>query len=260
MKTAAIRLVHWDAGVRRRWRTALEHLQTELLECAGSSEIDPGDREILVVGNPGGGTRAALAFVRKHSNPNRHFIMVAGNGESSEEFAIDALNLGVKAYLREPVSTECLASAVSRWIEPLPAASDRANLGLIGKSESIRRVRDQIRQAALVDSTVLVTGESGTGKELAARMLHELSRRRGRLVTLNCAAIPDSLLESELFGYERGAFTGAYRSETGKLTQADSGTLFLDEIANSIPSGNGRQAMEGRRYVPVAESCVSEPH
>jgi transcriptional regulator with PAS, ATPase and Fis domain len=124
---------------------------------------------------------------------------------------------------------------------------------LIGKSEPIERVRRQIGCAASVDSTVLVTGESGTGKELTARTIHELSGRTGRLVPLNCAAIPDSLLESELFGYERGAFTGAFRAETGKLAQANSGTLFLDEVGELSSAGQAKllRAIELKEVQPL---------
>jgi DNA-binding NtrC family response regulator len=195
--------------------------------------------EILVLGDPGGGTRAALALLEKYCRPERRVVMVVSDGDSSEDYAIAALQLGVRAYLREPLGPESLAGA----IKPLLQArriEQKPNFALVGESESIERVRRQIRMAARVDSTVLVTGESGTGKELTARTLHELSERPGRLVTLNCAAIPDSLLESELFGYERGAFTGAYRSEAGKVAEADGGTLFLDEIGELSAAGQAK--------------------
>jgi DNA-binding NtrC family response regulator len=239
VSSETIRLVHRDAGVRRRWRAALSHLPAEVLDSANWAGEISANREVLVVGDTGGGTRAALEMVRKHGRRDIPVIIVVSNGDSCEEFAIDALELGVRAYLREPVANESLADAIRRVLHA-SAAEPAGDFGLVGESEAINRVRRQIRTAARVNSTVLVTGESGTGKELIARTVHLLSDRTGRLVTLNCAAIPDSLLESELFGYERGAFTGAHRSEPGKLAEADGGTLFLDEIAELSASAQAK--------------------
>jgi formate hydrogenlyase transcriptional activator len=111
-----------------------------------------------------------------------------------------------------------------------PAVPD-AFAGLIGSSEAIRRVKEQVRTVAPTDSTVLLEGETGTGKELVSRAMHSLSQRRNRsLIKFNCAAIPHGLLESELFGHERGAFTGAVARKLGRFELADQGTLFLDEV------------------------------
>ncbi len=111
-----------------------------------------------------------------------------------------------------------------------PAASD-AFAGLIGSSEAIQRVKKQVRTVAQTDSTVLLEGETGTGKELVSRAVHNLSQRKNRtLIKFNCAAIPHGLLESELFGHERGAFTGAIARKLGRFELADQGTLFLDEV------------------------------
>jgi DNA-binding NtrC family response regulator len=107
---------------------------------------------------------------------------------------------------------------------------------LVGNSPEMREIKDRLNRVAASDSNVLVTGETGTGKELVAAYLHQLSPRRNKaLITINCAAIPDSLLESELFGYERGAFTGAEATKVGKLKSADGGTVFLDEIGDMSP-------------------------
>ena len=254
MISETIRLVHWDGEVRRRWRAALSHFAGEVLDSESLAGADPSCREIVVAGDAGGGTRAMLADVQKHARRHCPVIMVVPSGDSSEEFAIEALSLGVRAYLREPVAPQTLAGAVEQCREHAPATLDceRAS-GLIGQSDAMRRVRRQIGLAARVDSTVLVTGESGTGKDLTARTLHDLSGRAGRLVSVNCAAIPESLLESELFGYERGAFTGAYRAETGKLAQANTGTLFLDEIGELSPPGQAKllRAIESKEVQPL---------
>jgi two-component system response regulator HydG/two-component system response regulator AtoC len=250
----AIRLVHWDGGVRRRWRAALCHFTGELIESESLAGADPARREIVVAGDAGGGTRAMLADLQKHARPHCPVIMVVACGDSSEEFAIEALGLGVRAYLREPVPPEMLVSAVEQCREHAPVDLDCEHAsGLIGQSDAMKRVRRQNGLAARVDSTVLITGESGTGKDLTARTLHDLSGRAGRFVPVNCAAIPESLLESELFGYERGAFTGAYHAEAGKLAQANTGTLFLDEIGELSPPGQAKllRAIESKEVQPL---------
>jgi two-component system response regulator HydG len=116
-------------------------------------------------------------------------------------------------------------------------ARERASGGLVGDSEPMRRVREQIRKVAATDATVLVLGESGTGKELVARAIHGASARRdGPFVSVSCAALPEGLLESELFGHERGSFTGAVKRKLGRFELAEGGTLFLDEVAEIPPA------------------------
>ena len=118
--------------------------------------------------------------------------------------------------------------------EPTPEASALPGFtGIVGQSAALREVLELVEMVALTDSTVLIRGETGTGKELIARAIHDHSRRRSKaFVTFNCAAVPDGLLESELFGHERGAFTGAILQQIGRLELADGGTLFLDEIGD----------------------------
>jgi len=123
-------------------------------------------------------------------------------------------------------------------------------LGVAGRSAAIRRVLDQVRQVALTDSTVLLLGETGSGKELFATQVHELGARRTRtMVTVNCAAIPDTLVESELFGREKGAFTGALAKQIGRFELADHSTIFLDEIGDLAPDIQVKllRVLEGRQ-------------
>jgi len=149
---------------------------------------------------------------------------------SSEQQAIDALRAGCVEYLRMPLEAAELIAAVSRLVEKPSSADDD---GIVGDSQSVRELRGLLARVARVKSNVLITGETGTGKELVARAIHRLSDRADqRLVCVNCAAIPDSLVESELFGYERGAFTGAVTAHAGKLQAAEAGTIFLDEIGD----------------------------
>jgi transcriptional regulator with PAS, ATPase and Fis domain len=128
---------------------------------------------------------------------------------------------------------------------------------VVGQSPQIRAVLGSIQRAATTESNVLVTGETGTGKESAAESVHRLSARSNKpLVSVNCAAIPETLVESELFGYEKGAFTGATASRPGKLQQADGGTIFFDEIGDMNPHGQAKllRALETREVFPLGGS------
>jgi DNA-binding NtrC family response regulator len=166
------------------------------------------------------------------------FIVVAA--ESSEAFAVAALRAGAADYVAEPLGLTIFSQAISRWVVALPDAGTSEHLEggemLVGNSPEMRAMRMHIRRVAETDCNVLITGETGTGKELVAQLIHQnSSRNRHPLVCINCAAIPDSLLESELFGFERGAFTGAHSVNQGKLMMADKGTVFFDEIGDMSP-------------------------
>ncbi|MBN8248370.1 MAG: sigma-54-dependent Fis family transcriptional regulator, partial [Verrucomicrobia bacterium] len=163
---------------------------------------------------------------------------------ATPRLAVDAIKNGAVDYLAKPFEPGELIHAVSRCAERYQLLAEnavlRAQAGepyrldlLIGEAPKIRELRQLIQTVAPTDATVLILGESGTGKELIAGALHALSRREGKpYVRLNCAAIPETLLESELFGYERGAFTGAHRTKRGLVEEADGGTIFLDEIGD----------------------------
>src|SRR5881409_926541 len=139
-----------------------------------------------------------------------------------------ARRLGLTGYLEKPADPAEVAATVRRLIERRKL---QQRTGIIGESPAIQEVLVKIEQMAPVSSTVLIEGESGTGKELVARAIHDLSPRRSKpFIAVSCAAIPDTLLESELFGHEKGAFTGAAERRLGRFELADGGTIFLDEI------------------------------
>lgn len=165
-------------------------------------------------------------------------IMITAHG--SIESAVESMRLGACDYLLRPFDVEALDLAIGRVFsvhevlqqkDYLREQLDRGWQGLIGVGEAMQRLRRQVAQVAPTRATVLLTGETGTGKEVAARAIHQASGRRDKLfVAINCAAIPADMLESELFGHEKGAFTGALRERIGKFELAQGGTVFLDEI------------------------------
>jgi two-component system response regulator HydG len=179
-------------------------------------------------------------------SPSPHVITITAFG--SIDTAIRAVKLGAFDYITKPFEIDQLVLSVDKALAERALRSELARLraevqrgyrmgDIVGKSAAMREVFDLIRRLSTSAATVLVTGESGTGKELVARSIHEGSPRKGRpFVPLNCAAIPDSLLESELFGHKRGAFTDARADRAGLFIEAHGGTLFLDEIAELSPS------------------------
>lgn len=165
-------------------------------------------------------------------------IIVTAHGEI--ESAVNAMKLGASDYILRPFDLETLEMAMTKALDIsrlkvenkfLRNEIEKQSASLIGQSSAMQKVDDAIRQVAPEKATVMLVGETGTGKELAAQSIHRLSNRAtGLFVAVNCAAIPSEMLESELFGHERGAFTGAIKDRTGKFELADGGTLFLDEI------------------------------
>ncbi len=170
-------------------------------------------------------------------------IMITAHG--SERTAVEAIKAGAYDYLAKPFEVDELRLVVKNALEAAGLRRENEKLraelkaargigDLLGASDAMRRIYDLINKVAVTDVTVLIRGESGTGKELVARAIHEQSvaRRGGEFVAMNCAALPSELIESELFGHEKGAFTGAAAQRKGKFEQADGGTIFLDEIGD----------------------------
>src|SRR5262249_48658311 len=181
----------------------------------------------------------------KRSWPATEVIVITGQGSIAT--AVDAIKRGAYHYLTKPFTAEEIIHLVRQALERRrlvdrkerreeELSQVRGMHQLVGQSEALRRVRQVIQTAAGSEATVLLEGESGTGKEIIANAIHGLSKRsRGPLVKMNCAAVPETLLESELFGHEKGAFTGADRRRVGRFEQAEGGTLFLDEVCEMQP-------------------------
>ena len=188
---------------------------------------------------PDGEGTELLAEVRS-DHPGTAFIVVTAYGTIAR--AVEAIHLGADDYLAKPFERQALLLSIEKVLRSRRLEDENRRLAealgerdrlvdLVGSAASMQKLFRRVEKVAATNATILLTGESGTGKELAARALHALSRRSGEpFVAVNCAAIPDGLLESEFFGVEKGAFTGADRSRGGKLEAADGGTLFLDEV------------------------------
>jgi two-component system response regulator HydG len=179
-------------------------------------------------------------------SPATEFVIITGHG--SIETAVDAMKSGAYDFIEKPFSTSTTLKVVRKALEKQNLLTENLQLrrrleeiqgtsDIIGRSEPMRRAVDIARQAAPSSATILISGESGTGKEVFATAIHRWSdRARRNMVTVSCAALPETLLEAELFGYEKGAFTGAVARRKGRFELADRGTLFLDEVGEMSPT------------------------
>jgi len=217
-----------------------------------------GSLDLAIMEWSGEGQDAGVELARELRRANGSVRLVVLALKSSEALAIEAVRLRAEDYLKAPFGLEELAAVVARCRQGGTAPSGRAlEDAIVGESAAMRGVRDYIARIARTDSSVLITGETGTGKEKVAESIHEASRRRNKpFVCVNCAAIPDTLLESELFGHERGAFTGASAARDGKLKQANGGTLFFDEIGDMSLAAQAKilRAIEAREICPLGSS------
>ena len=230
-----IRLVLSDCLRDEGYRIAVAEDGFEALRLLGS---EPVELVILDVWLPNMGGIEVLQRI-KAEYPEVEVIVISGHGNIN--LAVQAVKLGAFDFLEKPLSLEKTITVVQNALklEELKRENRSLKAGLveedrmIGSSPGILRVRELIEQSAGSDSRILILGENGTGKELVAREVHRLSRRAaGPFVEVNCASIPETLIESELFGHEKGSFTGAFSRRKGKFELAHRGTIFLDEIAD----------------------------
>ncbi len=209
----------------------------------GISAINEGDFDIIItdIVLPKGDGFKILKWA-KEKRPETSVILITGHGKVKD--AVEAMKLGASDYLTKPFSMEDLALRINKIVEFQELKRDYTRLQqecetifgaerILGVSPKIIAIRELAKTVAGVDSTILIEGESGTGKEVVANAIHYSSPRRDKpFIKISCAAIPETLLESELFGYEKGAFTGALKRKPGRFELANHGTLFLDEIGD----------------------------
>ncbi|MEW6337856.1 MAG: sigma-54-dependent transcriptional regulator [Acidobacteriota bacterium] len=247
MTTARVLLVDDDEGSRTAMAMALRRVGLEVIESDGGEEA-------LRVLNAEGSLDALITDVRmpgmdghellsrsKSLRPELPVLLVTAFGDV--DGAVRALQAGADDYLTKPVNLLELRKRVEAQVDRRALSEERRELrerlhhlvgfdNIIGRSAAMRQVLERVQIVAPAPSTVLIVGESGTGKELIANAIHEMSpRASSSFVALNCGAIPGEILEAELFGHERGAFTGAHQRRIGKIEAASGGTLFLDEIS-----------------------------
>ena len=233
-----------ESAIRDSLRMILEYENYEFSGAAsgadGLAQIkrDPPDMVVLDIKMPGTNGLETLAEIRR-MDESVPVAMISGHGTITD--AMQATRLGAFDFIEKPFTSERVLVTVEKGLELRSLRRENRELKLameakyeiVGNSTSLRKVLEAVQRAAPTNATVMLLGESGVGKELVARTIHRNSPRAGqRFIQVNCAAIPEELIESELFGHEKGSFTGATEKQIGKFEQADRGTIFLDEVGD----------------------------
>src|SRR4249919_2372668 len=244
MPKSRILVIDDEAAIRDSLRMTLEYEGYEFLGAAtGQEGLALAEREapdlvLLDVKMPGMDGIEVLERLR-HMNDALPVIVISGHGTIGT--AVEATKKGAFDFIEKPFASERVLVSLRNALDHRRLRDENRSLKkavevrhqMIGESSSLRQIWDAIKRAAPTNATVLLLGESGAGKELVARTIHRNSlRSRERFVQVNCAAIPEELIESELFGHEKGSFTGATEKQVGKFEQADRGTIFLDEVGD----------------------------
>ena len=241
---ARILVVDDEAEIRRSVRMILEYEGYDVQEASSGPEAlalverEPPDLVFLDIKMPGVDGLEVLEKI-KQTNETLPVVIISGHGTVST--AVEATKLGAFDFIEKPLASERVLVTIKNALDRTRLQDENRSLKravearyqMVGDSPVLRHIWDAIKRAAPTNATVLLLGESGVGKELIARAIHRNSlRSRERFVQVNCAAIPEELIESELFGHEKGSFTGATEKQIGKFEQADRGTIFLDEVGD----------------------------
>ncbi|MCP9469300.1 MAG: sigma-54 dependent transcriptional regulator [Nitrospira sp.] len=263
--SASILVVDDEEAIRTSLRSILEDEGYQVMVASGGDEAlkiygtDPPDLMLLDIWMPEMDGLETLRRV-KELTPAAQVMMMSGHG--SIETAVKAIKLGAYDYIEKPLSLESVTLRVKHALEQFRLEQENRALRtkvqrkfeLVGQSPAMQQLRQLIGTAGPTNSRVLIGGENGTGKELVARAIHLHSARADHpFVAVNCAAIPETLIESELFGHEKGAFTGATSMKRGQFEQADGGTLFLDEIGDMSLSTQAKvlRALQEQQFTRV---------
>jgi two-component system nitrogen regulation response regulator NtrX len=247
MPRSRILVIDDEAAIRESLRMTLEYEGYEFIGAAtGQEGLALAEREapdlvLLDVKMPGMDGIEVLERL-KHSNDTLPVVVISGHGTIST--AVEATKKGAADFIEKPFASDRVLVSLKNALESRQLRDENRSLKkavevrhqMIGESHALHQVTNAVGRAAPTNATVLIFGESGVGKELVARTIHRNSQRsRERFVQVNCAAIPEELIESELFGHEKGSFTGATEKQVGKFEQADRGTIFLDEVGDMSP-------------------------
>jgi two-component system nitrogen regulation response regulator NtrX len=261
-----------DDGIRK---TSIELLRLRGHRTVAASSVGEGLRAfaerrpsavLLDLKLPDGTGIDVLRELQRQA-PGTPVVVISGYGSVTQ--AVEAMKCGAADFIEKPVSRERLFEVLDRVLTPrrvggetdLEKVADGSRFGMVGRSEPMRRIYQLVEMAAPTKCRVFISGDSGTGKELIARAIHAFSPRRERpFIQINCAAIPSELIESEMFGHMKGAFTGAVGDRKGKFESADGGTLFLDEIGDMSPMTQAKllRVLQEGEVTPVG-STQSRP-
>ncbi len=252
MKGKRVLIVDDEKSVRRSLKKLLSYEKFRIftapdgptaLQIVDSERVDIVLLDIKMPGMDGIETLEKMKEIKK----DLPVIIISGHGTIST--AVKATKLGAFDFLEKPVDMDKLLLTIRNGLKQIELSRENVQLReqfayeteIIGEHNEIKEIKDTIRQVAPTSARVLIIGENGTGKELVARKLHQLSKRSSEpFVEVNCAAIPEELIESELFGHEKGSFTGAHSKRIGKFELADGGTIFLDEVGDMSPSAQAK--------------------
>jgi two-component system nitrogen regulation response regulator NtrX len=244
---ARVLLIDDDAGIRESMRMPLEYEGYEYSAAASAEEglaaiaRESPDIVFLDIKMPGMDGLEALTRI-KANDESLPVVMISAHGNA--QVGMDATKRGADDFIEKPFGAERLLVTIRNVLSQSRLRNENTTLKravearyqMVGESPGLRQIGDAIKRAAPTNATVLILGESGAGKELVARAIHRNSlRSRERFIQVNCAAIPEELIESELFGHEKGSFTGATEKQIGKFEQGDRGTIFLDEVGDMSP-------------------------
>jgi two-component system NtrC family response regulator len=284
-RVPALLIVEDDLALQKQLRWSLDRFEAATASDANAAilqfrKLNPGV-VTMDLGLPPDqdGVTEGFRLLERLLELDPYVKVIVLTGQNDQSNALRAVRMGAYDFLAKPVDPDVLSLTVERAMRlrelqdenrRLASAQEGALAGLLTRDAGMQRICRTIEKVARADATVLLLGESGTGKEVLAQGLHEAAGRKGRFVAINCAAIPENLLESELFGYEKGAFTGAAKATPGKFEHAHGGTLMLDEIGDLPMSLQAKllrflqertvERLGGRQEIPVDVRVVGATH
>ncbi len=284
-RTLSLLIVEDDLALQRQLKWSLDRFESQTAADANAAlqafRRHPTPVVTMDLGLPPDqdGTTEGFRLLEQLLEMDPYVKVIVLTGQNDQSNALRAIRLGAYDFLAKPVDPDVLALCVERALRLRELQEENRRLAmqgegalgqLITRDPGMQRICRTIEKVARADATVLLLGESGTGKEVLAQGLHEAAGRAGRFVAINCAAIPENLLESELFGHEKGAFTGAVKSTPGKIEVANGGTLMLDEIGDLPMSLQAKllrflqersiERLGGRQEIPVDVRVVGATH